>query len=71
MLILWKVLELKVIDLDYFIFSFLFLYFSLFFIIVNREQKKTNCDTITGHMTQSHKSHAHMMQWNNIEGPKR
>ena len=30
--------------------------------------KKTKCDTITGHMTQSQKSHTYVMQENNVEG---
>ena len=29
--------------------------------------KNTKCDIVTGHMTQSQESHAHMIQGNNIE----
>ena len=50
----------------YFYFSFIFLYF-----IVDHKMKKTKGDTVTGHMIQLHKSHAHMIQWNNEEGPKK
>ena len=50
----------RTIDLVLFYFLFIFLYFLLFF-IVDHKTKKTKCDTVTGHITQSHKSHAHMI----------
>jgi len=47
------------IDLVYFLFLF---HFPLFF-IVNQRQRRQKCDT-------SHKSHAHVTQWNNIKGSR-
>jgi len=56
----WKTIrglsELKTMDLGYFIFIFIF-YCWL-------KAKKTK------KMTQSHKSHAHIIQWNNVEGSR-
>jgi len=40
-------------------FDFIFFYFLLYF-IVDHKIKKTKCDTVTGHMTRSHKSHTHV-----------
>jgi len=62
--------ELKTIDLVYFILIFIsFIYFPLFFIIDQR-QRRQKCNMVTCHMSQSQKSHAHMTQWNNIEGSR-
>jgi len=52
-------LELKMIDLVSILVSLIFFYFLLGFII-DHKTKKIKCDTITGHMTRSHKSHAHV-----------
>jgi len=52
-------LELKMMDLVSILFSLIFLLFSLNFYYWKR---KTKCDTVTGYMTQSQRSHAHVMQ---------
>ena len=57
--------ELKIMNLVFILF-----YFLLGF-IVNHKIKKTKHDTVTGHMTRLHKSHAHMTRWNNVEGSRR
>ena len=51
--------ELKMMDLVSILFYFILFYFLLGF-IVDHKTKKTKHDTITGHMTRSHMSHAHM-----------
>ena len=62
--------ELKTIDLVYFILIFiLFIYFPLF-LIIDQRQKRQKSNMVTCHMSQSHMSHAHVTQWNNIEGSR-
>ena len=48
--------ELKMIDLVFILFYFISSYVLLLII----RQGRQKCDTVTGHMTKSHKSHAHM-----------
>ena len=52
--------ELKTINLIFILFPFIFFYFLLIFII-DQMMKKTKCDTVTGHVSQSHKLHTHMI----------
>ena len=51
--------ELKTMDLVFILFSFIFFY-SLIGFVVDHRMKKTKHDTVTGHITRSHKSHAHV-----------
>jgi len=60
-------------------FHFILFYFILFyfpfifsyFFIEEYKMKKTKCDTVTGHMIQSQKSHAHVIWENNVEGSRK
>ena len=59
--IISRLLELKTIDLVSILFSFIFLLFSLIFLLKSRRQRRQS-------VTQSQKSHTHMIPENNIEG---
>ena len=53
-------------DLVYFIFIFHFyLFIFLYFLLLTKGKEDKNII-----LSQSHKSYAHMIQWNNIEGSK-
>jgi len=55
--------ELKIIDLASILFYSLLFYFPFILsYLVENKMKKTKCDTITGHMIWSQKSHNHMIK---------
>jgi len=56
-------LKLRTMDLASILFYFILFYFTFIFsYLVENKMKKTKCDTVTGHMILSQRSHDHMIQ---------
>ena len=62
-LVLGLISELRTMDLASILFSSLLFYFPFIFSYpIENKMKKTKCDTITGHMSWSQKSHDYVIQ---------